>query len=148
MRLDHETIAALEWDRVRQVVAAKTSSALARRTLEGWEPRDNVAEAREALGEVTEGMDLAEVGRLPAPFVEDQSPTLRILAVEGATLDGRSLIDAARTLEATRRSRRSSSRSGFSRPSTPTRGLSTGRTRSCVRSGKRCGGTVPRSWTA
>ena len=103
MRLDPETIAALEWDRVRQVVGARTSSALARQTLERWEPRGNAIEAREALDEVTEGTDLAGVGRLPAPFVEDQGPTLRILAVEGTTLDGRSLIDAARTLEATRR---------------------------------------------
>jgi DNA mismatch repair protein MutS2 len=102
MKLDPETIAALEWDRVRELVAARTSSALARRTLERWEPRRGLAEAREALVEVTEGMDLAGVGRLPAPFVEDQGPTLRTLGVEGVALDGRALIDAARTLEATR----------------------------------------------
>ncbi|MGH7565604.1 MAG: endonuclease MutS2, partial [Gemmatimonadota bacterium] len=103
MRLDPQTIAALEWDRVRELVAGRTSSALARRTLERWEPRANAEEAREALAEVTEGIDLVGIARLPAPFVEDQAPTLRILAVQGAALDGRSLIDAARTLEATRR---------------------------------------------
>jgi DNA mismatch repair protein MutS2 len=103
MRLDPETIAALEWDRVRAVVAAGTSSALARRTLEEWKPRGGLAEAREALVEVTEGMDLAGIGRLPAPFVEDQAPTLRALAVAGTALDGRALVDAARTFEATRR---------------------------------------------
>ena len=103
MRLDPETIAALEWDRVRAVVAAGTSSALARRTLESWAPRSSVDEAREALVEVTEGMDLAGIGRLPAPFVEDQAPTLRALAVAGTALDGRALVDAARTFEATRR---------------------------------------------
>ncbi|HYO47206.1 MAG TPA: Smr/MutS family protein [Gemmatimonadota bacterium] len=103
MRLDPETIAALEWDRVRELVAGRTSSALARRTLERWEPRASAMEAREALAEVTEGMDLAGIARLPAPFVEDQAPTLRTLAVQGSALDGRSLIDAARTLEGTRR---------------------------------------------
>lgn len=103
MRLDPETIAALEWDRVRELVAGRTSSALARRTLERWEPRASAMEAREALGEVTEGTDLVGIARLPAPFVEDQAPTLRTLAVQGSALDGRSLIDAARTLEGTRR---------------------------------------------
>jgi DNA mismatch repair protein MutS2 len=103
MRLDTETIAALEWDRVREVVAGRTSSALARRTLERWEPRASATEAREALAEVSEGMDLVGISRLPAPFVEDQGPALRTLAVQGTALDGRALIDAARTLEATRR---------------------------------------------
>ena len=103
MRLDPETIAALEWDRVREVVAGATSSELARRTLERWQPRADLAEARAALAEVAEGMDLAGIPRLPAPFVEDQDRTLRVLAVQGSALDGRALIDAARTLEATRR---------------------------------------------
>lgn len=103
MRLDPETIAALEWDRVREIVASRTSSALARRTLEQWRPKASAAEAGEALAEVAEGMDLAGVGRLPAPFVEDQEPTIRTLGVDGAVLEGRALIDAARTLEATRR---------------------------------------------
>lgn len=103
MKLDRETIAALEWDRVRAVVASRTSSALARVALERWEARGSVSEAREALAEVTEGMDLAGIGRLPAPFVEDQSTTLRVLAVPGAALEGRALVDAARTLESARR---------------------------------------------
>lgn len=103
MKLDRETVTALEWDRVREVVASRTSSALARRTLERWDPRGSLADAREALAEVTEGTDLAGVGRLPAPFVEDQAGTLRVLAVPGAVLDGRALVDAARTLESARR---------------------------------------------
>ncbi|HUF89170.1 MAG TPA: Smr/MutS family protein [Gemmatimonadota bacterium] len=103
MRLDPETVAALEWDRVREIVASRTTSALARRTLERWQPKASAAEAGEALAEVAEGMDLAGVGRLPAPFVEDQEPTIRTLGVDGAVLEGRALIDAARTLEATRR---------------------------------------------
>jgi DNA mismatch repair protein MutS2 len=103
MRLDPQTIAALEWDRVRAVVASRTSAALAQRTLERWQPRASLAEARDALIEVAEGMDLVGVGRLPAPYVEDQDPSLRILAVPGSSLEGRALIDAARTLEATRR---------------------------------------------
>lgn len=103
MKLDRETIAALEWDRVREVVASRTSSALARLALERWEPCASESEAREALAEVTEGMDLAGVGRLPAPFVEDQSATIRVLAMPGAALEGRALIDAARTLESARR---------------------------------------------
>ena len=103
MKLDRETGIALEWDRVREVVAGHTSSALARLALERWEPGGDLADAREALAEVTEGMDLAGVGRLPAPFVEDQATTLRALAVPGAVVEGRSLVDAARTLESARR---------------------------------------------
>lgn len=103
MRLDRETVAALEWDRVREVVASRTSAELAQRVLRRWEPRGTLAEARDALLEVAEGMDLVGIGRLPAPYVEDQDPTLRTLAVQGASLEGRALIDAAKTLESARR---------------------------------------------
>jgi DNA mismatch repair protein MutS2 len=85
-------------------VAGHTNATLAARTLVAWRPLASLDEAREALAEVTEGMDLAaSEARLPAPYVEDQSRALRALGVQGAMLEGAELVSAARTLEGVRR---------------------------------------------
>jgi DNA mismatch repair protein MutS2 len=46
---------------------------------------------------------IASESALPTPYVIDQASTVRALGVEGATLDGPTLISAARTFEGTRK---------------------------------------------
>jgi DNA mismatch repair protein MutS2 len=101
---DDATLRALEWEAVCQQVAGHTNAPIAHRELSTWRPFGNLEEAREALVEVAEAMDLigAEAA-LPAPYVEDQSRAIRVTAVEGAALDGPELLSAARTLESVRK---------------------------------------------
>lgn len=104
MILDDDTLKALEWDAVCALVAERTNALPARRALAAWRPLPDLESAREALAEVTEGMDL--VGRerpFPAPFVEDQARTLRSLGIRGSVVEGPALISAARTLESVRK---------------------------------------------
>lgn len=103
-RVDEATLKVLEWDAICALVAGKTSAPAARAALAGWRPLERAEDAREALAEVAEGMDLvAREGGFPAPHVEDQAKTVQLLGVAGATLDGPALIAAARTLAGARK---------------------------------------------
>lgn len=104
MILDDDTLEALEWAAVCALLAERTNAAPARLALRSWRPLPDEASAREALAEVAEGMALiGGEGSFPAPFVDDQDRTLRVLGVRGAMLDGQALIAAARTLEGVRK---------------------------------------------
>lgn len=104
VKYDEETLEALEWGAVSALVAAKTAAEPARRALTEWRPLAGSDAAGEALAEVAEGMDLvASEGGFPAPFVVDLGRVPDALGVEGSVLEGAELIDAAKTLEGTRK---------------------------------------------
>ncbi len=87
-----------------RLVAHHTNAPLANAALAAWRPLADVVEAREALAEVAEGLDLVErEARFPAPYVEDQARALRMLGVAGGMLEGLDLLSAARTLEGARK---------------------------------------------
>ncbi len=104
MILDEETLRALEWDAVLDRVARHTNAGHAAEVLRAWRPFGRIEDAREALAEVGEGMTLLdERDVFPAPYVVDHARILRLLAAPGATLEGPTLVSAARTLEGVRK---------------------------------------------
>jgi DNA mismatch repair protein MutS2 len=99
-----DTLVALEWSAICELLASQTNAESAAAALRALKPLPDVEVAREALAEVAEGMDaIASESALPTPYVIDQASTVRALGVEGATLDGPTLISAARTFEGTRK---------------------------------------------
>ncbi|HUP19827.1 MAG TPA: Smr/MutS family protein [Gemmatimonadota bacterium] len=102
-RVEDATLAALEWGAVCARVARETSAPAARDALAAWRPLPDRGAAETALAEVAEGMDLSGEGSFPAPHVDDQAPTVRALAAEGAVLEGAALVSAAKTFQGVRR---------------------------------------------
>ncbi len=104
MIVDEETLSALEWSQVLELVVRHTNAEYAAEILRAWRPLAGPEEAREALAEVGEGMAiLREPSPFPAPHVVDHRRTVRLLGAPGATLDGPTLVSAARTLEGVRK---------------------------------------------
>jgi DNA mismatch repair protein MutS2 len=101
---ESDTLVALEWPAICELLANQTNAESAAAALRALKPLPDVEVAHKALAEVAEGMEaIASESALPAPFVIDQASTVRALGVEGATLDGPTLISAARTFEGTRK---------------------------------------------
>jgi DNA mismatch repair protein MutS2 len=105
-------LTALEFDKLRALLAQLAVSEPARARLRQLRPAFEAAEVRRRLGVTRELVDLrAHAGSLPIGEFVDQSELLMIAAREGATLDGGSLVQirqfvlAARHLETFMRSR-------------------------------------------
>ncbi|HET9581389.1 MAG TPA: Smr/MutS family protein [Gemmatimonadota bacterium] len=104
MILDEQTLRALEWSAVIDRVARHTNAGHAAEVLRAWRPFERIEDARDALAEVQEAVTLLdERDAFPAPYVVDHTRTLRLLSASGATLDGPTLVSAARTLEGVRK---------------------------------------------
>ncbi len=103
---------ALEFDKVLALVTALAVSEPGRRMAGALAPSTDSEEVRRRLGATSELVELrAHAGSLPIGEFKDQAPLFAVAAMEGATLDGKSLLDvrqfvlAARHLEAFLRSR-------------------------------------------
>jgi DNA mismatch repair protein MutS2 len=103
---------ALEFDKVLALVTAQAVSAPGRRMAGALAPSTDPDEVRRRLGATSELVELrAHAGSLPIGEFKDQAPFFVVAAMDGATLDGKSLLDvrefvlAARHLEAFLRSR-------------------------------------------
>ena len=103
---------ALEFDKVLALVTAQAVSEPGRRMVGALAPSTDPDEVRRRLGATSELVELrSHAGSLPIGEFKDQAPLFAVAAMEGATLDGKSLLDvrqfvlAARHLEAFLRSR-------------------------------------------
>jgi DNA mismatch repair protein MutS2 len=103
---------ALEFDKVLALVTAQAVSEPARRMVAALAPSTDPQEVRRRLGATSELVELrTHAGSLPVGEFKDQAPLFAVATMEGATLDGKSLLDvrqfvlAARHLEAFLRSR-------------------------------------------
>jgi DNA mismatch repair protein MutS2 len=103
---------ALEFDKVLALVTAQAVSEPARRMVAALAPSTDPEEVRRRLGATSELVELrTHAGSLPVGEFKDQAPLFAVATMEGATLDGKSLLDvrqfvlAARHLEAFLRSR-------------------------------------------
>ncbi len=103
---------ALEFDKVLALVTALAVSEPGRRAVGALVPSTDPAEVRRRLRAAGELVELrSHAGALPIGEFKDQNQFFAIAAMEGATLDGKSLLDvrqfvlAARHLEAFLRSR-------------------------------------------
>ena len=103
---------ALEFDKVLALVTAQAVSEPAQRMVAALAPSTDPEEVRRRLGATSELVELrAHAGSLPVGEFKDQAPLFAVATMEGATLDGKSLLDvrqfvlAARHLEAFLRSR-------------------------------------------
>ena len=103
---------ALEFDKVLGLVTAQAVSEPGRRKIQALSPSTDPDEVRRRLTATSELVELrTHAGSLPMGEFKDQNPLFVVAAMEGATLDGKSLLDvrqfvlAARHLEAFLRSR-------------------------------------------
>ncbi|HKD68700.1 MAG TPA: endonuclease MutS2 [Candidatus Binataceae bacterium] len=103
---------ALEFDKVLALVTALAVSEPGRRRVAAMAPATDPDEVRRRLRATSELVELrSHAGSLPIGEFKDQNPLFGVAAMEGATLDGKTLIDvrqfvlAARHLEAFLRSR-------------------------------------------
>jgi DNA mismatch repair protein MutS2 len=103
---------ALEFDKVLALVTAQAVSEPARRMVAALAPSTDPQEVRRRLGATSELVELrTHAGSLPVGEFKDQAPLFAVATMEGATLDGKSLLDVrqfvlvARHLEAFLRSR-------------------------------------------
>ncbi len=103
---------ALEFDKVLGLVTALAVSEPGRRRVKELAPSTDADEVRRRLTATSELVELrTHAGSLPMGEFKDQNPLFVVAAMEGATLDGKSLLDvrqfvlAARHLEAFLRSR-------------------------------------------
>src|SRR5271170_3863076 len=103
---------ALEFDKVLGLVTALAVSEPGRRRVQALAPSTDADEVRRRLTATSDLVELrTHAGSLPMGEFKDQNPLFVVAAMEGATLDGKSLLDvrqfvlAARHLEAFLRSR-------------------------------------------
>ncbi len=103
---------ALEFDKVLGLVTALAVSEPGRRRVQALAPSTDADEVRRRLTATSELVELrTHAGSLPMGEFKDQNPLFVVAAMEGATLDGKSLLDvrqfvlAARHVEAFLRSR-------------------------------------------
>ena len=103
---------ALEFDKVLGLVTAQAVSEPGRRQVQALSPSTDPDEVRRRLTATSELVELRmHAGSLPIGEFKDQNPLFVVAAMDGATLDGKSLLDvrqfvlAARHLEAFLRSR-------------------------------------------
>jgi DNA mismatch repair protein MutS2 len=98
---------ALEFDKVLGLVTALAVSEPGRRQIQALAPTTDANEVRRRLSATTQLVELrSHAGSLPIGEFRDQNPLFVVAAMEGATLDGKSLLDvrqfvlSARHLEA------------------------------------------------
>ncbi|BCA78606.1 endonuclease MutS2 [Desulfuromonas sp. AOP6] len=100
--MTEETLRVLEYDKVRQLLAAQALTVAGRRLVEALHPLDEADAVRAALEEVSEMVWLLdERGRPPLGGCRDLQPCLTQLRTEGTWLQPEVLLDIRSTLEAT-----------------------------------------------
>ena len=92
-----ETLAALEFDRVRKIAASLTASALGNARLAELAPYDEMADAEHALAVTTEMVTLISSGEFPIHGMEDVRPHLQSASVAGAALEPEELLHIVQT---------------------------------------------------
>ena len=102
--IEGHTIEVLEFDKVKEIVAGYTISALGRERVDALAPSDDAGKIREELSRVSECLDLVSFGDpIPIRGIKDVRSALERCALEGSMLEPKDFLDLRDTLEVIRK---------------------------------------------